>query len=138
MPRKRWVRYVLLGLVFVAAGVVIVSSNPIIGWACIAFFGFGTLVLAMQLVRPSVLVLDGSGFSTRVLLQQRPRERMWRDCGPFSEWTEYRTELVMFTVTRRGGLSDKSIQAGYGGLNAHDLAALMNRYRAASGGHDGL
>ena len=51
------VRLLVLAIVFVAAGVVMLPQTPWMAWGTIGFFGLGVVVFAIQIVRPSVLLL---------------------------------------------------------------------------------
>jgi hypothetical protein len=63
MSRKRMVLLLTLSAAFVAAGILLLPTGPVIGWAAIVFFGFGMIVFVIQLVRPSRLILDADGFT---------------------------------------------------------------------------
>jgi hypothetical protein len=142
MPRKRMVRYLILSVVFVAAGVVILPQNAWAAWSAIGFFGLGVVVFTVQLVHPSVLLLDDDGFEPHVLLRHRGSRRQWNECSPFAASGTGPAQLVVYSTTRKNltalravnstlGGGDEGVQAGFGGLNAAELAQLMNRYRDA-------
>jgi len=133
MSRWRSVRFLVISLAFVAGGIIILYRNPwvawesiAVGWATIAFFGFGVIVFAIQVIHPSVLVMDAEGFEARFSFQRKDHRRSWQECSAFSTMTTGATKLVVYTA-KTGG--DGAVQVGYGGLSADELAALMNRYR---------
>jgi hypothetical protein len=140
MPKRRMIRFLVLGVVFVAAGIVMLHQNPWLAWTVIGFFGLGVVVFAIQIVRPSVLLLDADGFEPHVLFHRRESRRLWEDCSTFTASDDGPAKLVVYSTRRRdlaalrvvnsalaGG--DEAVQAGFGGLNASQLAELMNRYR---------
>jgi hypothetical protein len=140
MPKKRMVRFLVLAIVFVAAGTVMLPQNPWLAWTAIGFFGLGVVVFAIQIVHPSVLLLDADGFEPHLLVHRRESRRRWEDCSTFTASDDGPAKLVVYSTTRKdlaalrvvnstlaGG--DEAVQAGFGGLNATQLAELMNRYR---------
>jgi hypothetical protein len=140
MPKRRMVRFLVLSIAFVAAGVVMLPQNPWLAWSAIGFFGLGLVVFAVQIVHSSVLLLDADGFEPHVLLHRRESRTQWEDCIAFTASDGGPAKLVIYSTTRKdlsalravnsalaGG--DEAVQAGFGGLNATQLAQLMNRYR---------
>ena len=140
MPKKRMARFLILAIVFVAAGTVMLPQNQWLAWTVIGFFGLGVVVFAIQIVRPSVLLLDADGFEPHLLFHRRESRRRWEDCSTFTASDDGPAKLVVYSTTRKdlaalrvvnsalaGG--DEAVQAGFGGLNATQLAELMNRYR---------
>jgi hypothetical protein len=141
-PRNRMIRFLVLALVFVAGGVLMLPQNPWLAWIAIGFFGLGVVVFAIEIVRPSVLLLDADGFEPNVLLRRPGSRRQWDECSEFTTSGTGPANLVIYSTTRKdltalrvttttlaGG--DEAVQAGFGGLNATQLAQLMNRYRDA-------
>lgn len=142
MPRRRAVRLLVLVGAFVAVGIVIVPQSPWVGWSAIAFFGLGVVLFAVQLARPTYLVLDESGFQLQAPFQRSAMQRAWEECSRFTAQHIGGTIMVIYSSARddhvpvrkatqviAGG--DEGVQAGFGGLSADQLAELMNRYRDA-------
>jgi hypothetical protein len=126
--------------VFVAGGVAMLPQAPWLAWGTIGFCGLGVVVFATQIVRPSVLLLDAGGFEPHVLFHRRESRRQWEECSTFTASDDGPAKLIVYSTTRKdltalravntalaGG--DEAVQAGFGGLNATQLAELMNRYR---------
>ena len=109
-----------------AIGIILLPHNPWVAWAGIVFFGLGDIVFVIQVIRPSLLVLDADGFQSRVLFRRSGYKRKWVDCSVFTPTSMGATKLVTYS-TATGG--NEAVQTGYGGLSADQLADLMNRYR---------
>ncbi|MDQ1551383.1 MAG: hypothetical protein QOD50_805 [Actinomycetota bacterium] len=149
MSRRRVGLFSLVAMVFVVGGIFLASRGNWVGWLGIVFFGLGLLVFASELVHPSILVLDHSGFTSRPAWPGRASRTEWTECSALHAVDTTnglgRQNMVLYVskVARRStfgrtnlrpvGGSD-GLRAGYGRLSAVELAALMNRYRAASRG----
>jgi hypothetical protein len=142
MSRKRTIVFLVIALAFVTVGFSILPSRPVLGWVDFVFFGLGVIIFALQLAVPSVLTLDAEGFQSRVLFQRKGLKRSWAECSEFRASPAGASRLVVYSTLHRdhatlrrvnlgiaGG--DEGIQSGFGGLNAAQLAQLLNRYRDA-------
>ena len=148
MSRRRTLYILTICAVFVAIGVLLVrrgsTSDRIVGWFELAFFGLGLLVIGWTLVSPPRLALCATDLRLSGNLWHRPTERDWLECGEFRARRIGaglgRPTLVVYQTNRtnwRGLRSlnraivggDESIAAGFGGLSAGELAQLLNRYR---------
>lgn len=135
----------LICVVFVVAGVAIVSSDPRswLAWLCVVFFGFGVALFSVQIVRPARLHLDGTGLSYRPALQQEWSCR-WDEVSKFG-LVESGQPMIIFdrpqVAAQRSGLS--AVNRGLLGVNSAilvtdlvrgesdriDLVRLLNAYR---------
>ena len=106
------------------------------------FFGLGTLVFLVLLIRPRQLTMDGEGFSVSGGLTRKPVNRMWRDVtGFFPLRIRMGSSVVGYNYspdaapTARGAWLSKRISgadAGISGLwpcSTRDLADKLNAYR---------
>jgi hypothetical protein len=125
------------------------GQPPWIGWFGIAFFGLGALIFGIQLIWPNSLTLDEHGYTLRIRADRRVFSRRWDECGPFTtapagsfgapvRVVVYKaahsasSQLGRLNLDLTSGHGNEALPASrFGGLNADDLAALLNRYRDA-------
>jgi hypothetical protein len=144
--RRRWLGLLAIGVVFTAGGALMVSDGRAAGWFAAIFFALCVVVSAAMVVRPSRLVIDGSGMTSYHLWRRDRFE--FRECGPFSVWRNpiARSQtLVVFDWEGAGrhrrlarlskGLSGatSALPETYG-MPAEQLALLLNRSRDCSTG----
>ena len=146
MSRRRSIRTLLGCSAFVAIGVVYVVTGhggAVWPWVAVVFFGLGAIVMAAEVTRPSTLTLRADGFIERPALSPRRLSRSWPECGEFVPahvgttmvtYASTRTDVARLRSLNRRLIAgaDEAIRAGYGGLSAIELAALMNAYRRAA------
>ncbi|MBD0370522.1 MAG: PH domain-containing protein [Pyrinomonadaceae bacterium] len=78
----KWLLYLVISLVFVAAGV-LTFKGEIMSWLVIIFFGLGSVVFALQLFsNASSLQLSSEGFTVRSLF--RSHSYRWSDVEGFA------------------------------------------------------
>lgn len=142
MSRRRSAGMLAVAVAFAAVGVYWIAVGFLPGWIVVAFFGCASLLWAAELVRPSALHLDTTGFVvTRPL--RRSHRRRWSDCSRFVAWgptSSKRKPSVMYSTDGNDKLlrrtastllwgGDEVVPAGFGRLTARQLAELMNQYR---------
>jgi len=134
-----WLPVVLAGGVGLTAGVLGGMQGGRGVLAAVALLALATASVAI--VRPPTLVLEAEAFSLRTPLGERWRVA-WGECSAFRTW---RGDVVVWDSAaettrhprraagwRKRATSDAGLVAQFGGLSATDLAALLNRYRAAA------
>ncbi|MBX3480983.1 MAG: hypothetical protein KF842_11335 [Caulobacter sp.] len=138
----------VIGLIFVAIGVLLVSrpdqtaSDLLIAWGAVGFFGLCVLVAGYQLVRPSRLDLTASGF-TYTGLFGKSFTVAWSDVETFHVWQNpaaaHRLVAWRYFEGRapRGAAIGQALGAegaipGAWTLSTDRLAALMQSHLEAS------
>ncbi len=133
---------------FVAAGIWMLNNHPEevhrgltgyeAGWLSIVFFGVGALVSAVQLVRPSRLILFDQGFRIERFLF-RPKTVAWSRVGSFEIQRSRSAKWVAYTLNNAGALEDVASSSGASGtvgrlweMSPEALMDLLNQYRAAA------
>jgi len=135
--RRKPVFVLLCSLAFVLGGCWTVHRAPVVGWACILFFGLGIPASLLMFIPGSCcLVLRPDGFLMR---------RMWRRW--FFRWDEVADFTVVqgvqgprvaWNITRPGTRRSAFLREMYGrdlmlpdnyGLSAQDLCAMMTERR---------
>jgi len=138
----------LVGSVVVASlGVSWITVGFLPGWIVAAFFGYTALLAAAELVRPSTLHMDPTGFVVTKLGRSSYRHK-WSECSRFVAWSpapgKLKTQVMYGTdssdkFVRRAAWTlvwggDEFLSAGFGRLRARQLAELMNEYRESAVG----
>jgi hypothetical protein len=141
IPRPTGTLFVFLwlSLVFVGAGVWMLTAGEAWGWLPIGFFGLGALVFAALLCSDSGLTLDAEGFEMRTLFR-RKRYR-WKEVSEFSILEVQSSAQIMFDdltildhpfarITRFLLGRNSSIPiAIIGGGTLEEMCARLNAYR---------
>lgn len=139
--RRKWLRFFVTGTVFTAGGIFIaIARHDSVGWFLIVFAGLCQLATGWQLIAPGRLIVTPT--EIQIIALWRRYERDLVSCSEFHVWTMARQEMVVFDhpidsqkVSARanralsgytGGLPDTF------GMRALELAALLNRTRAAA------
>ena len=137
--RKKWLGFMLIGVVFAVGGYLMISDGDQLGWFGLIFFGAGALVSAVMLLPGAVgLMLDADGFQITSLFR-RHRSR-WRDVKGFEPVSipRSRQKLVGFDdIAVTGNLAKMSVEiSGHNaalpdtyGLSVDDLVRLMTLWR---------
>ena len=96
-PRGRKFRFLLLGLVMVAASVLVVATDgSAAGWLGLVFFGLCTVAIGLNLVLPSRLELNTRGFRF-IGMGRRSSVFDWRLSRHFRAWSPARgTTMIAF------------------------------------------
>jgi hypothetical protein len=123
------VRFVVRGVVLVAAGLVAFAVMPAIVGGVLVVLGLVPVVLGLVVVRdPGHLMLEADGFTYRSLAG-RVMSRRWQDCGGFRVVrSPLRTAGHVAWLSADGGPGGAFLP-GTGSLPREDLAVLLNRYR---------
>ena len=132
--------------VIVAAGYFMWPRKPIVAGLCIAFFGIGFVLLAVNLhPRASYLILGREGFTFAKLFRQTFVP--WSDVASFVSanvgmngvvaWS-YTPEFKIRTKWRRSSLAilEGALPDTYG-MKVGELCAMMNALRERYGNHGG-
>lgn len=145
MSRRRSAAMLAVAAVLVAVGVYWINAGFLPGWIVTAFFGYISLSWAAELVTPSTLQVNSTGFVvTRPL--RRTYRRQWSQCSRFEPWgptssrrkpsVTYRTASNDKPLRRAASTllwgSDEWLSAGLARLTARQLAELRNQYRDAA------
>jgi hypothetical protein len=136
--RQSW-KLIVWGVIFSGVGVYFSLGGDKVAMLCLAFFGFGTLVLVITLLPgASALCLNEKGFD--VTRFYRTRTFPWSEVADFGVWTVQRRGNVVFNAAAHRHSVLGKINAAIGGrnwylpstygLSADDLADLMTRWRA--------
>ncbi|MEP7209610.1 MAG: hypothetical protein ABI740_02130 [Alphaproteobacteria bacterium] len=140
--RLKWLIIFLISAGFVAAAVWLgPGDEPLTIWASGGFFALCAIIALPQMLGVGArLTLDLDGFTCKTLLNSFRCK--WRDCGEFGVVSQGLRSVVGFdlmtaeaasprlaTIARgltgySGGLADNY------GISPHNLADLMNRFRA--------
>jgi hypothetical protein len=137
--RWKFVLYLLIAIGFTAIGLWQVLTETPLWWAylSIAFFGFGCIVFAAQLVRPAQLVIAPEGVTWSILW--RTDRFAWWQIGPF--WPQAVTTFsrhVWFDLrkTRDGATRAGSFGTGWE-MPVAELCDLLNAARERWCARDG-
>jgi len=152
-------KWALIGLVFLALAVgmaLLYAASPqessgeslLLVGSLVGFFGLGALAsFWMLLPNSAYLLLTPAGFTIRTLLKRK--EYRWREVEEFHAATFRGTPWVVFTLSREGKVNlpetslrglNKALSEGDDnlpdtyGMNAEELAELMNQWRKRSTG----
>jgi hypothetical protein len=139
--RTKWLRHLLVNIVFVSIGVWQVSKGLWIGWLLVSFFGLGAIICATLLLPGAgKLTLDVDGFQTTSLF--RGSRLHWTDVAGFKAHTMPFSRLskkVYFNVSTLTGrpiaklnvalFGRNSALADTYGLSADELACVMEYWR---------
>ncbi|HUI16403.1 MAG TPA: STM3941 family protein [Alphaproteobacteria bacterium] len=88
VSKRRWLRFLAVGLAFAAIGGWMISLGPagmtfIAGWGALVFFGLGSVVIVVTLLPgASGLTLDREGFVMRSLFRRSTYR--WSDVDEFA------------------------------------------------------
>ena len=119
----------LLGAIcFVAAGVWTASAKPVLGWACILFFGLGIPVsFAMLLPGSTYLKLDAEGFEIASMF--RMHKTRWTDVAGFEIYTlkHHRMIGIVYNATYHDNKFSRALASSVAGMEG----AIPNNYDAS-------
>ncbi|QDT09442.1 DUF2244 domain-containing protein [Planctomycetes bacterium K23_9] len=138
---KKWAFVFGVGILFCCGGVLLVIQQPgLMSWLVLAFFGLVAAVgLAMILSRRAHLTLHADRFEQSVL--GRRFRYQWNEVSEFFVWKHQYNSLVCFDVAKDKsvlGRMNRGLSGASGslsdtfGIDAEDLAELMNRFRDRS------
>lgn len=139
--RLKWGLIGLGGLVFAGLGVwLVIRGEGYLAWGC-ALFGLLIALIGVAHIASNTigLHLSREGFEVRGLLGRNWHER-WLDCSAFVVGTISHNKMVMFERAQDQGKVATTVLQGLAGasaalpdtygMKAHDLADLLNTWRA--------
>ena len=138
MSRRRSALILAIALIFATIGLAMFAEAEWVALLAFILAAAGLIASAMELVTPSQLRLDSTGFTAWRPVRPHEAKTDWTDCDHLDlVQISNRQRLVSYNVPKpaRPGRDDEPriatryLAAGYDGLTAAQLADLLNGYR---------
>jgi hypothetical protein len=125
--RKKAILLLLGSLCFVAMGVWMSSTDPVVGWICVIFFGLGVPAsLFMLWPNAMYLMLDADGFETGTIFSKHRTK--WTDVAGFELASLHNTKIIAvhYTQQYQGQQLARKVATSLSGIEG----AIPNSYNA--------
>lgn len=119
--RRKWLLVTIIGLVFVAAGILIVADGDAGGWLAIGFFGLVALVGIVSML-PSASYLRLTPEGLRVSSLYRSYCVPWQSITGFGQTSMHHNTFVSYHIAAEARAEHKT---------GHDIARALSGYDAA-------